>query len=355
MSYCGGLTNPDYQPVLLDQGQPTGDYKPEWLPDWAWPIYQSNGYARFRDLHGISVPNARVIGRHGWIQSNSGMIIEDLWQWKGSETRTFDRSIHGYGQRDEKRLAGISAVLACPWAGNYWHFSLQSLPRVKLARQYVRETPIDHWLIQKAKAPFVREMLGYAGIDSSKVVELWDGSVTCDQAIGTTVPSENVYVQRWVADFLREIVPSIRGYSGPERLFVTRGSAGGRNVINADELKRFTTRNGFEERSMDGLSVAEQAALFRSARVVLAVHGAALTNLVYCEPGTLVIELTSVNYAWPAYFRLSTTMGLRYFQVLGSEIRQPLWMYRLDQGADMQVDIDAIEAILREHAQGSRR
>jgi hypothetical protein len=42
---------------------------------------------------------------------------------------------------------------------------------------------------------------------------------------------------------------------------------------------------------LEGLSLAEQIALFSSADVIIAQHGAALSNLIWSRPGTAVVEI----------------------------------------------------------------
>jgi hypothetical protein len=42
---------------------------------------------------------------------------------------------------------------------------------------------------------------------------------------------------------------------------------------------------------LDGLPLLEQIALFRSARIIIAQHGAALSNIIFCNPYTKIIEI----------------------------------------------------------------
>ena len=65
------------------------------------------------------------------------------------------------------------------------------------------------------------------------------------------------------------------------------------------------------------LSVADQVRLFRGAEVIVAPHGAALTNLGFCRPGTQVIELLMDAYCNWCFRNLAGLMQLRYDCVLG--------------------------------------
>merc|ERR1711971_1082298 len=60
----------------------------------------------------------------------------------------------------------------------------------------------------------------------------------------------------------------------------------------------------------------EQVASFRRAKVVVGVHGGALTNLLFCEPATLVFELGFRSPIAGHYRHLAAAMGLDLTMIL---------------------------------------
>lgn len=69
---------------------------------------------------------------------------------------------------------------------------------------------------------------------------------------------------------------------------------------------------------LEGRSLSEQIAIFASARVVVAQHGAALANLVWCRPGTGVLEIApgaGIERNPGLFARLSRGFGLRYVRL----------------------------------------
>jgi len=68
---------------------------------------------------------------------------------------------------------------------------------------------------------------------------------------------------------------------------------------------------------MDDLTIADQANIFYDADIVIAPHGAALTDLVFCRPGTKVFERFSPNYLKDEYSDLGRATGLRHVAVIG--------------------------------------
>ena len=58
----------------------------------------------------------------------------------------------------------------------------------------------------------------------------------------------------------------------------------------------------------------EQKQLFQSARIVVGPHGAALSNVLYCAPGTVVIEMPTSNPVHSLYFsHLASALDLKYY------------------------------------------
>lgn len=64
----------------------------------------------------------------------------------------------------------------------------------------------------------------------------------------------------------------------------------------------------------DGGAVEEA---FARADAVVGSHGAALANLAFCRPGTRVLELPPSAQAYPYFFTLSASGGLRYDGLIG--------------------------------------
>src|SRR6185437_12912895 len=72
-------------------------------------------------------------------------------------------------------------------------------------------------------------------------------------------------------------------------------------------------RRGYEIITPGTLSFTEQARLFRSASVIVGAHGAGLTNIIFCEPGTTIYELVSTSYANACFCNLAMVCRLQYW------------------------------------------
>lgn len=63
---------------------------------------------------------------------------------------------------------------------------------------------------------------------------------------------------------------------------------------------------------LEDIPLGEQAALFSAARVIVAQHGAALANLIFCRPGIQVIEIGLGRNDDDHFRSLANVIGLRY-------------------------------------------
>ena len=94
-------------------------------------------------------------------------------------------------------------------------------------------------------------------------------------------------------------------------------------MINEQELEAALARLGFSSFDCAAHSVREQAAAFKSADIVVAPHGAGLSNIVYCKPGTRVIEVIPEGYdqGVTSYRSLADLFGLQYEAMFAREER----------------------------------
>ena len=95
------------------------------------------------------------------------------------------------------------------------------------------------------------------------------------------------------------------------KIFVTRNDAKTRKLLNAEKL--MMALKGWETVTLEDLPIKEQVKCFAEASYVISTHGAGLANLLWCEPGTKVIEIQDPKMLHKkVYPILSHHLGLKH-------------------------------------------
>jgi capsular polysaccharide biosynthesis protein len=100
---------------------------------------------------------------------------------------------------------------------------------------------------------------------------------------------------------------------------------------------------------METMSVPQQAAVLAACDVVIGPHGGGMSNLVFCTPGTKVVEIYSPELVATYFWRLSNRLGLDYYYMLGKG--SPVTLERdypqsWDAHQDIEVDLNVLEKTL---------
>jgi hypothetical protein len=77
------------------------------------------------------------------------------------------------------------------------------------------------------------------------------------------------------------------------RIFISRDDARSRKVLNTEKL--LMALKGWETIILEGMSMREQVRYFSEASHIVTTHGAGLVNLLWCDPGTKVIEIQDIK------------------------------------------------------------
>jgi capsular polysaccharide biosynthesis protein len=124
-------------------------------------------------------------------------------------------------------------------------------------------------------------------------------------------------------------------------LYLSRSDTSHRALVNEGELGAALAPLGFRTIVPGTMSVGDQIRAFSRARVVVAAHGAGLTNMIFAARDALIIEITSTNIAFMDDFRfMAEALGQRIVTIVSddydidaaraAQIQPPHWDYRVD-------------------------
>lgn len=130
-----------------------------------------------------------------------------------------------------------------------------------------------------------------------------------DKNLGVpTIQFCSAYVQR----LKNKLQDKISVNKTHRRIYINRLSATSRSIKNEQEIINYLNHKGFESIDLNEFKPMEQIYLFSEASIIIAPHGAALTNLIACKEGTKVIEFFVGNRKVKTYEKLSELFKLSY-------------------------------------------
>ncbi|MEK0193815.1 glycosyltransferase family 61 protein, partial [Microcoleus anatoxicus] len=252
-----------------------------------------------------------------------------------------------------KQIEGRVAVLSGLSGNVYFHWMVDVLPRIELLRRSGRDlAEIDWFLVNSCQHQFQRDSLRILGIPEEKVLE--SDRLPHIQATELIVPSFAGYLgwpSAWAIDFLRGeflkgIIPS---YNYPKRIYISRSKARYRRVLNEADVVEVLAEFGFVSILPESMSLEEQIAYFYHAEVIVAAHGSGLTNTLFCQGGTKVIELMSPHYISHYYWGTSQYLELEHYFLTGEAfecypIRQLMYQNSLTE--DILVNLSSLKRMV---------
>ncbi len=199
-------------------------------------------------------------------------------------------------------------------ADNYFHWMVEVIPRLRLIN---KKHKFDYVVVPQDKK-FQKETIDYIFPNEKKAILDKKSFYNIKKLFVPSMPAYSGNPSKENCLFLRKkFLKNKKKNKEYEKIYVVRGRPkNGRVVINEKEVINCLEKKGFKAVSMDNISVFEQAKIFNSAKMIIAPHGAALTNLVFCEKATKVLEFFNPKYVNVCYWAISNCINLDYYYFL---------------------------------------
>ncbi|MCB2408000.1 glycosyltransferase family 61 protein [Hymenobacter lucidus] len=237
--------------------------------------------------------------------------------------------------------------------GNYYHWLLDSLPRLHLVQEAGLWESIDYFLIYDRNHRFAVETLRELGIRDEQIIDVQGNThLRAERLVVTSsVRGGGRHAPRWVGEFMRQaFLPPSSGSSRPfsSLVYVTRRDASFRQVRNEAEVEELLAGYGFESYALSELSLREKVALFSGARAVVGPVGAGLVNIVFCQPGTPLIEFLPRNLIVADYLDLTSRLDMPHYPLISRRDDASAQSANADRRDDLTVDIKVLRRTLQQ-------
>ncbi len=218
---------------------------------------------------------------------------------------------------------------------NHSHWLTAHLPKLLLLRE---RGLLGRTIMPSRRTAAMDASLEMLGIDASTMPQYTAGTIL--KVARLTVPLADRFDPR----HLRRVRSAFGGdETGPAaaRVFISRARAHGRKLLNEDKLWPMLRARGFERIFMEELDFPAQVRLMQRTAVIVAPHGAGLTNMIFCPEGADIVEIADPGYPNPNFYALSAAMGHRYWLLAAEATGEGHALHK-----DLTVDIPALMDIL---------
>jgi hypothetical protein len=327
-----------HQPFDVDVPIPSGVDNED-----ALSYYSSGSSMRFNAQQLICIPNGISCGSGFLRLKDGGFLVES--------TRCLNVMLSSKPFRRRKspsyqKISGDCYCLRSCWGDNYAHWMHEDLPRLLSA---LPSLPCEtQFIVPDNIAKWRMESLMALGIDQAKIISLPQHvEMQCERLWFATILGS----MQWFytsPDVAQEVSQKLIGYAAQqlseedrtelptsEYLFISRQGVANNRLVNEPELIKVLDKLGFDVVVMERYSLSQQVEIIKRASIVVGVHGAGLTNMMFAKPGALMVELQDDSYLCPRpwYWKLANCFACRYKTIIGQTTKMATFEnieFRLD-------------------------
>ena len=249
---------------------------------------------------------------------------------------------------------GTVVSLATRGTGTNYYHSLMDLAARWGVVQETHPGLVPDAVVVNSSQRYHRDLIPLLGLDRFPMIEATkDSAVRAGRLLVPCLPNPSMLAPPWITSFLQQRLPARVDPSLPSRIYVTRGQRPNtRRVVEDAALRTALERRGFTTFDPGAVSLQQQIDQFAAARVIVAPHGAGLTNLNFCRPGVRVLELFSPTYLNPGFWAITSNIeDARYRYLVADRPRarpgpHPMMGIQHDIEIAPRAVLDALDALL---------
>ncbi len=268
-------------------------------------------------------PEARLVGPHLILTDHAGRgAMEAMFAVPGIRERYHPADRFYPWQPPPLRLEGAWTSIISEWndSSNYYHWFMDGLSRLALLDSFPPETRL---LVHHPLTAYQRASLKLLGLEH-RIRECQEEHLIIERFFFASPSSMTGCHNPHAVAFLRQkFLPKATPLPDAPTCFYISRKGKTRGLVNEEEILALCREKNWAVVDPEAMELVEQIALFAGARAVIALHGAALTNLLWSPQGCRVLELLAENYLNGCYEGLAETTGADYhFRIYPADHQQ---------------------------------
>ena len=256
----------------------------------------------------------------------------------------------------QKKINGSVLSLLTGGGGNnnFYHWLFDVLPRIGIVEKNINLKDIDYFLCPNLNK-WQKETLKLLGINSKRCLSsVKYRHIKANNIITTSHPyiiSSDVIkdienLPLWISEWLRSKFLNLKSKKEfPKKIYIDRSDSQSnlkdfRYIVNETEVINLLKKKNFVTVRLSDLNFQEEIKLFNEVEIVVGLHGAGLSNLIWCNKNSKIIELKN-KHTNNVFENLAQQNNINYKSLK----YEPIEKFISDHYGSIKVDLDELNKL----------
>lgn len=223
-----------------------------------------------------------------------------------------------------KRVFGNEKYLLAhdDWSTTHYHWFCDVLPRL-----FVIKDRLKNYTLLLPDSPYVKDVglksLDFFGLRPAGIAYLQDDELVKIKNLTIVTHTcltgyVNDKIMKDMRDYIHGKLSSMASENN-KKFYITRDHALYRKVLNENDVKDIVKDFGYDTIRYEDLSWLDQVKETSSAKSIVSIHGAGLTNMLYMRRESSILEFRRNKiYHNQCFWHLSQSLDLKYYYLFGT-------------------------------------
>ena len=285
-----------------------------------------------------------IINTQGLVLNNLKIQEELLLSANGKKNYNFRYFLSCFVRNRIKFLSSDETytLISNPWSAGYFHFLCDSLPRLIALGNKIKDTVL---LLPESHNDFHLEFLEF--FKPKKILFYKETQLLfCPKLLiaNHTAPTGNY--NKNVLNILKKKL--LEGYNAKstingdkKNIYISRKKATRRRILNEAEFEEVLLKYNFQIICSEDYNTKEKIDLFKDCDLLVSIHGAGLTNILFMPEKSIAVEVRMPNDKTNlAYFTLASDLNINYYYMFSESPN--------DKSIDYTINTIELEKILNQ-------
>tara|TARA_Y100000768_G_C23932347_1_gene660773 strand:+ start:109 stop:1209 length:1101 start_codon:yes stop_codon:yes gene_type:complete len=209
---------------------------------------------------------------------------------------------------------------------NFFHFIFDIIPKIYILKSVINISKIDFFYVSNIKL-WQLKIFKFVGIKDEKLLDSEKfNHIFANEIFSVEHPwyrkgkfqKQVKNIPKWIINTNRKIfLKKSLKVNFKKKIFLDRSSSNYNHcqIENINDIKKLLLQNNFEVLQAEKKKIQNQIHIFKNANIVIGAHGASFTNIIFCKPGTKIIEIIPTDHPNKKCETISKFLKLKYYRI----------------------------------------